>query len=128
MHSFSSASGGPVPCRRHKRFRAQGAGFKVPSRCKAPCARSAVRHGALTNPYQVLGLDDCTVGEADIKRAYRRLALQHHPDVCKSANAEQKFLDIQQAYDLLINMSRGKEVHLSGGAGKAQSDWDFHDW
>lgn len=37
----------------------------------------------------------------DIKRAYRRLARKYHPDVSKEANAEEKFKEVQEAYEVL---------------------------
>ena len=37
----------------------------------------------------------------EIKRAYRRLARKYHPDVSKEANAEQRFKDIGEAYEVL---------------------------
>ena len=38
---------------------------------------------------------------ADIKKAYRKLAQKHHPDVSKDAGAEEKFKDIAEAYSTL---------------------------
>jgi len=38
---------------------------------------------------------------ADIKKAYRKLAQKHHPDVSKEAGAEEKFKDIAEAYQTL---------------------------
>lgn len=50
--------------------------------------------------YSVLGLSK-GAGEQEIKRAYRRLARENHPDVNKSAGAADKFKEIQSAYDVL---------------------------
>ena len=47
--------------------------------------------------YEVLGVDK-NASEAEIKSAFRRLAKQYHPDVCKEANAEEKFKEVQEAY------------------------------
>jgi len=41
--------------------------------------------------------------DADIKRAYRRLALQYHPDKTDEAGADTKFVAIAEAYDVLNN-------------------------
>jgi hypothetical protein len=41
--------------------------------------------------------------ESDIRKAYRRLAKQYHPDVNKSKNAHEKFIEISEAYEFLIN-------------------------
>ena len=50
--------------------------------------------------YEVLGV---TRGaEADeVKRAYRKLARKYHPDVSKEKNAENKFKEVQEAYEVL---------------------------
>ena len=50
--------------------------------------------------YEVLGVDK-NASEAEIKSAFRRLAKQYHPDVCKEANAEEKFKEVQEAYSVL---------------------------
>lgn len=50
--------------------------------------------------YQVLGVSrDAT--QADIKKAYRKLAHKHHPDVSKGTSNEEKFKDISVAYATL---------------------------
>src|SRR5580704_5976858 len=50
--------------------------------------------------YATLGIDK-KASPADIKHAYRRLARKFHPDVSKEANAEQKFKEVQEAYEVL---------------------------
>ena len=50
--------------------------------------------------YQILGLSK-GASEAQIKKAYRELARKHHPDVDKSKDAEQRFKEINQAYQVL---------------------------
>ncbi len=42
----------------------------------------------------------------EIKRAYRRLARKFHPDVSKEANAEDKFKELQEAYEVLKDPQR----------------------
>ena len=42
----------------------------------------------------------------EIKRAYRRLARKFHPDVSKEANAEDKFKEVQEAYEVLKDPQR----------------------
>lgn len=52
--------------------------------------------------YKVLGVSkDATTDE--IKKAYRKLARKYHPDVNKTKEAEEKFKDISEAYDVLSN-------------------------
>lgn len=50
--------------------------------------------------YEILGVPrDAT--EADIKKAYRKLAMQYHPDVNKSPDANEVFKEINEAYQVL---------------------------
>ena len=50
--------------------------------------------------YETLGVPRSASGD-EIKRAYRRLARKFHPDVSKEANAEERFKDIGEAYEVL---------------------------
>lgn len=50
--------------------------------------------------YKILGIERDAKPE-DIKRVYRRLARKYHPDVSKEANAEAKFKEVQEAYEVL---------------------------
>ena len=50
--------------------------------------------------YEILGVKrDAT--ESEIKSAYRKLARKFHPDVNKTKEAESKFKDINEAYEVL---------------------------
>src|SRR6266568_2430964 len=59
--------------------------------------------------YKVLGVaKDATT--ADIKKAYRKLARQYHPDANKGdVKSEEKFKEISEAYDVLSDDNRRKE-------------------
>ena len=50
--------------------------------------------------YKVLGVDKSATQD-DIKKAFRKLARKYHPDVNKTKEAEEKFKDISEAYDVL---------------------------
>lgn len=50
--------------------------------------------------YKIMGVERDAKPE-DIKKAYRRLARKFHPDVSKEANAEAKFKEVQEAYEVL---------------------------
>src|SRR5579885_2112824 len=50
--------------------------------------------------YQILGVTRDADAE-DIKRAYRKLARKYHPDVSKERNAEARFKEVQEAYEVL---------------------------
>ena len=55
--------------------------------------------------YDILGVSKNVSGQ-EIKQAYRKLALQWHPDRNKSAEATEKFKEINQAYEILSNKEK----------------------
>lgn len=55
--------------------------------------------------YEVLGVAKGASAE-DIKKAYRKLARQYHPDVNKEPDAEAKFKEVKEAYDVLSDDQR----------------------
>ena len=50
--------------------------------------------------YEILGVTRAADAD-EIKRAYRKLARKFHPDVSKEKNAEDKFKEVQEAYEVL---------------------------
>jgi len=50
--------------------------------------------------YKVLGVDR-DIAQADLKKTYRKLARKYHPDVSKEANAEERFKEVNEAYEVL---------------------------
>ena len=70
--------------------------------------------------YTTLGVAQ-TIVDADIKKAYRRMALQWHPDHCKEPNAHERFLAIKHAYEVLstkrsrYDAGLALEASLNGG-------------
>ncbi len=72
--------------------------------------------------YEILGVSR-NASEAEIKRAYRKLALQWHPDRNKSAEAHEKFKEINKAYEVLSDPKKRQmydqygEAAFSPGAG-----------
>lgn len=63
--------------------------------------------------YEVLGVDK-NATKADIKSAYRRLALKWHPDKNKEPDAEKKFKEINYAYEVLSNEDKKKMYDQMG--------------
>jgi molecular chaperone DnaJ len=55
--------------------------------------------------YEVLGVGRQATGD-EIKRSFRRLARQYHPDVNKSSDAEAKFKEINEAYEVLSDQDK----------------------
>ncbi len=55
--------------------------------------------------YDVLGVSK-TASDDEIKKAYRKLARQYHPDVNKAADAETKFAEINEAYGVLSDKDK----------------------
>lgn len=82
--------------------------------------------------YSVLGVPR-DAGKEDIKQAYRRLARQYHPDVNKESGAEERFKEINRAYEILsepesrARYDRFGEAGVSGAAGGASGYQDFGD-
>ena len=50
--------------------------------------------------YEILGVKRGAAAD-EMKRAYRKLARKYHPDVSKEKNAESKFKEVQEAYEVL---------------------------
>ena len=63
--------------------------------------------------YDVLGVSR-NATETEIKKAYRNLAKKYHPDVCKEADAEEKFKSINEAYSVLSDESKRRQYDQLG--------------
>lgn len=73
------------------------------------------------DPWSTLGIPP-TTDEKQIRKAYRSLALRHHPDVDPSEAAHARFIAIQEAYEIVSGKRRGKDD------APGQHSWEFHDW
>jgi len=71
--------------------------------------------------YDVLGVGR-SASQDEVKKAYRRLARQYHPDVNKSPDADAKFKEINEAYQVLSDQEKRATYDRFGHAG-VQGRW-----
>ena len=79
---------------------------------------------------EILGVE-LNASATEIRRAFRRLALQYHPDLNKSPDAEDQFKRIYEAYQALSEIAKleyetpehGDKCDLCMGAGEFMSHW-----
>lgn len=85
--------------------------------------------------YDVLGVGK-DADDATIKRAYRQLAKKYHPDVSTEENAEAKFKEVQEAYEVLSDSQKRSQYDTFGhqanngqgfGGGAGFADFDIND-
>ncbi|MFA5927030.1 MAG: DnaJ domain-containing protein [Patescibacteria group bacterium] len=81
------------------------------------------------DPYAILGVSKNATAE-EIKKAYRKLALQHHPDRGGGKEAEEKFKAINNAYEVLSDPQKRAQYDRFGdaafnGAGQGAGGFDF---
>ena len=73
--------------------------------------------------YEILGVQR-SASQQEIKSAYRKLARKYHPDVNKSSDAQEKFKDINEAYEVLGDESKRKRYDQLGSAWSQGADFN----
>lgn len=82
--------------------------------------------------YKILGVAKNASPE-DIKKEYRKLARKYHPDVSQEKNAEEKFKEVREAYEVLKDPEKRKAYDQMGMNWKSGQQgfqpppgWEFH--
>ena len=73
--------------------------------------------------YQILGVQR-DADKSDIKKAYRKLARRYHPDVNSEADAEEKFKEVNEAYEVLKDSEKRKAYDRFGADWKHGQQFD----
>lgn len=77
--------------------------------------------------YEILGVSR-DADKEEIKRAYRRLARKYHPDVNKEAGAEDRFKEINRAYEVLSEPETRDRYNRFGEAGVSGAGAGYQDF
>ncbi len=75
--------------------------------------------------YETLEVSE-SASESEIKKAYRKLARQYHPDVNKDSGAEDKFKEINSAYEILSDKKKKQQYDQMGDS--MFGGQNFHDF
>ncbi|XVF74865.1 hypothetical protein PTKIN_Ptkin13bG0145000 [Pterospermum kingtungense] len=102
---------------------------KTMNRVRVCCSASS---SSVMDPYKTLRIQP-GASESEVKKAFRRLALQYHPDVCRGSNCGVQFQTINEAYDIVMSNLRGEspilEAYDEEVVMEEGGDWDlWEEW
>ncbi|KAI3737505.1 hypothetical protein L2E82_27509 [Cichorium intybus] len=127
--SSSLSYGKQKNCNKKTTTMSGGAGKRFRVRCVSASSLSS-------DPYKILRIHP-GASEYEVKKAFRRLALKYHPDVCKGSDCGIQFQQINEAYDIVMSSLRGEtsiEETENGPSddtmrGMEDPDWDmWEEW
>ncbi|KAF7850497.1 hypothetical protein BT93_L5448 [Corymbia citriodora subsp. variegata] len=75
--------------------------------CKNGVNVSCSYSSSVVDPYKTLRIHR-SASESEVKKAFRQLALQYHPDVCRGSNCKVQFHEINEAYHIVMSNVRGE--------------------
>ncbi|XP_016477129.1 chaperone protein dnaJ 8, chloroplastic [Nicotiana tabacum] len=97
---------------------------------------SCVYSPSVSDPYKTLRIQP-GASESEVRKAFRQLALQYHPDVCRGNNCGIQFHQINEAYDVVMSNLRGEtkraemeiyEEYDDGDSMRGVNDPDWDMW
>lgn len=74
--------------------------------------------------YGILGVER-TASQDDIRKAYRKLAKKYHPDVSKDKNADARYREINEAYEVLKDPDKRNRYDTLGANWQQGQDFEF---
>lgn len=72
--------------------------------------------------YEILGVSR-TASQAEIRKAYRKLAKEHHPDVNKESGADERYKEINEAYEVLKDPEKRQKYDTLGAGWQQGQDF-----
>ncbi|KAF7125097.1 hypothetical protein RHSIM_Rhsim12G0184600 [Rhododendron simsii] len=106
----------------------------IRSKNKAVCRVSCVSSSTTTrDPYKTLMVKP-GASKSEVKKAFRRLALRYHPDVCRGGHCSIQFQRVNEAYDMVMSNLRGEltrpemKMYEPSDAGTHERKRETYDW
>ncbi|CAM6088775.1 unnamed protein product [Calypogeia fissa] len=124
-----------IPLTRHRYGGEQAFYNEKRRQSRSPPKAYVTEIAANSDHFATLGVS-CGASKREIKSAYRRLALQYHPDVCKGDSCTRTFMHITAAYERamqglppLSDDGESSDEYVEGCMGVGDDSWDeWEEW